>query len=255
MTSKQFGSITVSCIKDILLLQMHGGSQNQSVFNPGFTKQYIEALDYVESIKGKRCLIITGTNQFFSAGIDLKYFQNGLRNEKGILISKMISNLLKKILILNMPTVAAINGHTFGVALFIALCCDWRLMKKSCGKLCMPALQLNTSPQKAWRRLIPFKLPAMTVKTTMLTGKQWTSKEALNVEMIDEEIYCENNEIFIEKCIAFASTLTRFAGNRANYSRIKKDLYSEIVKDLDERIDDKNNDFYQYHESIGKAKL
>eukprot|EP00483_Globobulimina_turgida_P012557 UN12580 len=121
-----------------------------------------------------------------------------------------------------MPTISAINGHTFGVALFIALCCDWRLMRKNCGNLCMPVVQLNTSPQKAWRRLITFKLPANAVRTTMLTGKQWVSNEAVNVQMIDKEIDTQNdNDKFIEKCIEFASTLTGFAHNRTNYSRIK----------------------------------
>eukprot|EP01084_Bolivina_argentea_P054517 99965_1 len=241
--AEQFDSITVTSHKDVLLIKMHGasetGTKNLNVWNPQFTQQFNSALHYAESIKGQKCLVITGTESFFSAGIDFKHFVNGLSNEmvqNSQLIRKQISSIFKKLLSFNMPTVAAINGHAFGIGLLIALCCDYRIMKKECGKLCMPAVKLSLTPNKAWRKIMPSKLPSDTIRTAMLTGKQYGSKQAFNAQIIDEEINAENNDSFIEKCIEFASMLTRFAHNRENYSQIKNDLYCDIIKDLNDAI-------------------
>ena len=60
--------------------------------------------------KGPKCLILTGTKKFFSAGVDLKYIDNDLSNKEGVFISKVLSKIMKRLLLFNMPTVAAING-------------------------------------------------------------------------------------------------------------------------------------------------
>lgn len=48
MASASFDSITVSSIGDVLLMRMHGGAKNQSVFNPAFGKSFHAALDFVQ---------------------------------------------------------------------------------------------------------------------------------------------------------------------------------------------------------------
>ena len=41
-----------------------------------------------------------------------------------------------------MPTIAALNGHTFGGGVFIAMACDWRIMLENSGNLCFPEIKV-----------------------------------------------------------------------------------------------------------------
>ena len=78
---------------------------------------------------------MTGTGKFFSAGLDLKYMGKDMSG--ALELSKMVSKIYKRLILFNMPTIAALNGHTFGAGAFISMCCDWRLMRKDCGKICL----------------------------------------------------------------------------------------------------------------------
>eukprot|EP01083_Nonionella_stella_P192676 712094_1 len=226
---RNFGSITVTDNGDVLVMRMHGGSKMQNVFNPPFAKQFINALDYVASVTGEKTLVLTGTDRFFSAGIDLKHIDGNLSNENGLIVSKMLSDIMIRLILLNMPTVAAINGHAFGAGFFLFMCCDYRIMKKNGGRLCVPAVKLNLSPNTAWTTLLKIKLNPKTLRTTMFTGKQWMSNEALEAELIDQEIDAHNSDIFTGRGVQFASSLSKFSKNRANYSRIKRDLYYKVI--------------------------
>eukprot|EP00483_Globobulimina_turgida_P000752 UN00752 len=178
-----FGSITVIEKGDVLLMRMHGGSKMQSVFNPTFAKQFLNALDYVESVKGEKCLVLIGTDRFFSAGIDLKHIGGDLSNEHGFsisrIVSRIVSRIMKKLLLLNMPTVGAINGHAFGAGFFAAMCCDYRLMKKECGRLCIPAVKLQISLNTAWTKVLELKLTPKAMRTTMFTWKTMDIKGSI----------------------------------------------------------------------------
>lgn len=226
--SKKCGSITVTHIDDhdVLLMQMHGGDKNQSVFNPAFIKDFNDALDYVEKQKGKKSLVLTGSGKFFSAGLDLKYMGDDMSG--ALELSKLITTVYKRLLLLNMPTIAALNGHTFGAGAFIAMCCDWRLMRKDCGRVCFPEVKIGINVSEGWRELISLKLPPQTLRTAILTGKQFTTSNALSGKLIDQELDTRPDE-FIKRCIQFGQQLSPLAHNRENYSRLKMDLYYPAV--------------------------
>ena len=179
-------------------------------------------------------MVLSGTGKFFSAGLDLKYMGKDMNGAWEL--SKMVSKIYRKLLLLNMPTIAAINGHTFGAGAFIAMCCDWRVMRKDSGKICFPEVKIgyNINERSGWRELISLKLTPTTLRTAMLTSKEFTSSDALKAQMIDKVIDTNNdNDKFIEKCIAFGQSLTPLSHNRENYSRLKKDLYYPVVNGLD----------------------
>ncbi len=88
--------------------------------------------------------------------------------------------------------------------------------------------------------MIRAKLPPQTLRTAILTGKEWESHEALAGAMIDKELVCvlkknekeglkKQRKIFLEGCIHFARKLAPYSRLRSNYTRLKEDLYSEVL--------------------------
>ena len=145
-------------------------------------------------------------------------------------LSVMVTKIYKRLLLFPMPTIAAMNGHTFGAGAFISMCCDWRIMRKDCGRICFPEAKLGINISEGWRELISMKLTPQTARTALLTAKQYNTVEAMESKMIDRVIDTnQNNELFMTQCIAFGQELSPLGKNGRNYTRLKMDLYYPAV--------------------------
>lgn len=149
-------------------------------------------------------------------------------------LSVMVTKIYRRLLLFPMPTIAAMNGHTFGAGAFISMCCDWRIMRKDCGRICFPEAKLGINISKGWRELISLKLTPQTARTALLTAKQYNTSEALESKMIDKVLDTgSGNWMFMKTCIAFGQKLSPLGKHGMNYKRLKYDLYYPIVHGFD----------------------
>eukprot|EP01083_Nonionella_stella_P194326 716802_1 len=224
-----FGSITVTDCGPCILMRMHGGNKNLSVFNPEFFQAFLDALDYVESFDKERCLMLTGTGKYFSAGLDTKFMTN---KDQVTELAKWGTKLYLKLLQLNMPTVAAINGNTYGVGLFIALCCDYRIMALDCGHLWLPnatvGLPHGIGWPEGWRDVLKLKILPETLLEVVRFEKKYSSAEALKIDLVDFEIGIDatkDSDEFVRHCVGWAQRHTKFATTREDFPALKYELY------------------------------
>ena len=177
-------------------------------------------------------MVITGTDRFFSVGLDIKYIiQDPVKN--GPEVSMGLAALLCRILIFELPTIAALNGICVGGGMYLSLCCDYRLMKSDDNAfICIPVLKHGIGLPIGFADILRQKLPADTLRTGALTAKHYHPNEALKAKFIDNIIYeCKNNEQFVTKCCQFGrETLLPVAKNRKNLTRLKYDLYYETYE-------------------------
>jgi enoyl-CoA hydratase/carnithine racemase len=75
-----------------------------------------------------RCVIITGQEQTFSAGYDIGDLRDDeFQNEAERLVAHPFTAALEAVEAYPFPTLAALNGHTIGGGLELALACDLRI--------------------------------------------------------------------------------------------------------------------------------
>ena len=86
---------------------------------------------------------------------------------------------LARLLVLNCHTVCAINGHAFGAGLFIALACDWRIMRTERGFVNFPEAHLGMRISKAFAELAKSKLDGPTLRESFLAGRRYDSSAAV----------------------------------------------------------------------------
>lgn len=90
-----------------------------------------------------RCLIVTGSDVVFSAGYDIGGLpQDGFAEEAEKLVAHPFTEAIAAIENYPFPTIAALNGHTIGGGLELALSCDMRLCADG-ARLGMPPAKLG----------------------------------------------------------------------------------------------------------------
>mmetsp|Transcript_18936 Transcript_18936/g.26063 ORF Transcript_18936/g.26063 Transcript_18936/m.26063 type:complete len:250 (-) Transcript_18936:421-1170(-) len=215
----------------VLILILNRGP---NLFNPSFVASLSSAIAIVEEASHPKSLVITGgeNNKFFSNGLDTEWM---LQHPKET--STMIETgwkLLARILVMDCRTVAAINGHAFGAGLFLALACDFRIMRTKRGWLNFPELNLGMRLAKGFAELSKAKLSAPTLREGVLTGKRYTSAEALQAGMIDEEVPLEElRERAMELAEnGFAENLGVSNFDPESFRMMKIELYTDAYRTL-----------------------
>lgn len=159
--------------------------------NPTSIALLRRALDAVDEAPHPKALVVAGTGKFFCNGLDIDWMNE---NPEGT--ASMIESFcqeLARLLSLGCPTVCAITGHGFGAGLFIALACDWRVMRSDKAWVNWPEVNLGMRLSKGFAELSKAKLTAAAIRTGVLTGHRFTSSAALAAGIVDAE--CPEAEV------------------------------------------------------------
>ena len=91
--------------------------------------ELIQACDEVERGGGARAVVITGAGKSFCAGADLEDLQKAMDLRPAELEANLRSwfRLIWRIRNVELPTIAAVNGHALGGGFALALACDIRI--------------------------------------------------------------------------------------------------------------------------------
>jgi len=172
----------------------------------------VEIDDFINNIifdKKIRVLIITGSEKSFSSGADLKE-RKKFSSEQTLERLCFIGIIFNKINLLNIPTIAAIQGIAFGGGLELALSCDFRFMDKN-SKIGLPECKLGIIPGAGGTQRLTRLIGMANAKKLIFTGKIIKSQDALYYGIINSI----SNDI-LEDAISLASSFLH-----ASYLSIK----------------------------------
>jgi enoyl-CoA hydratase len=97
--------------------------------------------------------------------------------------------------------VAALNGHTVGGGLEIALACDIRIAKKEGGKIGLPEVNLGVLPGTGGTQRLTRVIGRAKALELMATGQTFSFEEALEMNLIH---YIYERESFWDDVITYA---------------------------------------------------
>lgn len=113
--------------------------------NHDLTIGFIQGLDNAKFDDNVRAIVISGSGPGFSAGADLKGIVSQTADEIVEYISMYYATIVRKIIQVDKPVVAAIHGAVSGVSLAFALACDLRVMGSS-SVLRFPFINIALGP-------------------------------------------------------------------------------------------------------------
>lgn len=158
-----------------------GNTENR--LHPDWITDVNTKLDEVETTEGPRALVTTATGKYWSNGLDLEWITTNTHELATHLDD--VHRLLARLLALPVPTVAALQGHTFAAGAMLALAHDFRVMREDRGFFCLPEVDLNIPFTPGMSALVQAKLPPKTAHETMTTGRRYTGITAMAADIVN----------------------------------------------------------------------
>ena len=133
-----------------------------------------------------RCVILTGKGRTFSAGYDLAGLPDGvLADEADRLVAHPFAAAIDAVENYPYPTLAALNGHTIGGGLELALACDLRIAGAGIT-LGMPPAKLGLVYSHTGVRKFIDAIGAARTRELFLVGRQVDAPTALAWGLVNQ---------------------------------------------------------------------
>jgi len=171
-------------IKDRLaLITLNRGKSN--ALNGEMITELTDMLHNIEHDANIGGVIITGRENFFSAGLDLielyRYNEEEIKS-----FWHLFLDFTAKITAFKKPMVAAINGHSPAGGCVIALACDARVMAEGKFIIGLNEVPVGIIVPDSIFHLYAFWLGKANASRSLLEGKLFSPEEALQIGLVDE---------------------------------------------------------------------
>lgn len=174
-----------------------------------------ESVAMIENDNDIAALIITGEGRSFVAGADIGE-QAVLDLEGGRNWGRRGSALMRRIELLQIPTIAAVNGFALGGGCELALSCDIIIAGKK-AKFGQPEVGLGITPGFSGTQRLPRRVGIGKAKELIFTGAMINAEEALNIGLVNK--VTEQEELMAE-AEAMAQAITQNAPLAVKYSKV-----------------------------------
>lgn len=202
----------------------------ENVFSPDLLDSLDAALDEVEASEGPAALVTTGAGRFYSNGLDLGVVASDPAGLPAYVTR--VQQLFARVLRLELPTVAAVNGHAFGAGAMLAVSHDHRVMRSDRGYWNLPEARLGMPFPAGMNALVTTRLGHPVASTAMLTARRYPAAEAVSAGIAHEAVDAES---VLDRAVAVAAELAPLRG--PNYAGIRAGLVAGILPHLDAPVE------------------
>lgn len=201
-----------------------------NALNSLFFKEFDHFLHEVPSMKDLKVLVITGEGKAFAAGADVTEMQK-MKVRDGYNFSKTGQEAFSKLVNLEIPVIAAVNGYALGGGCELAMSCDFRIASTE-AKFSMPEVSLGLIPGYGGTKRLSSLTGLGNALYMILTGQMIEANDALRIGLVQKVV--EPNFLMIETT-TIANKIAEQGPNAIKMSKktIRKGYYTELDKGLD----------------------
>jgi enoyl-CoA hydratase len=213
---------------NISTITLDDGKAN--VFSSKMSQDINQCIDEVATEEG--CLIITGKEGMFSAGLDLKTIQSG-DTDKIIEMSTAAFKLLARIFSFPRPVIAACSGHGIALGTFLLCCCDYRIGVKGDFMIGANEMRTNMVIPDPILELIKFRVAQSHKYRAILGAEMYSIDKALEAGLLDEIVSPDDLAKTVNEKAKDLATM-----GHPSYTMTKELFIAEPLKKINQAIVD-----------------
>lgn len=176
--------------------------------------------------EGAHVIVITGGGEkFFSAGANIKMLSEMTPHFK-YFFCLHANETLSRLEQTPKLVIAALNGHTVGGGLEIAMAADLRIARRGAGKMGLPEISLGVLPGTGGTQRLVRVVGKSRAIELMTTGELFDFERGLELGLINHIYEAETGEQFMEQVMDYARQFTLPGKAARAVGRIKRSVQS-----------------------------
>jgi enoyl-CoA hydratase len=192
-------------------------------------ERYFELLERAESDETIGAVVLRGRDNFFSAGMDLKWMRTLSRDELGT-IGPDLARLVHRLFIFPKPVIAAVTGHAIAGGAIILLACDRSIGVEGEYKIGLNEVELGIPFGGFAMKLAQTHLVPSAFGSGLLYGETLRPARAREVGYLDELVPAAQFDARVDAVARRAAELPSFA-----YQMTKQAMRAEFAAEIDEQ--------------------
>jgi enoyl-CoA hydratase/carnithine racemase len=190
----------------------------RNAMTDAMTESWVRAVEQLATDRDVRVVVVTGAGSAFCSGGNPAWIAGEPDAEVDYLRTRMIAFYRAWLSIrrLEVPTIAALNGHAVGAGLCLALACDLRYAATG-AKLSVPFVKLGMHPGMAATYLLPNAVGDAAARELLLTGRAVEGDEAREIGLINRVFPAES---FADEVQAIAEGIAATAPIPSRYTKV-----------------------------------
>ncbi|WP_312281180.1 enoyl-CoA hydratase-related protein [Oscillibacter sp.] len=201
-------------VKDSVGIATINRPEALNALNSTVIEELSTLVNEIENDKALRALVITGEGRSFVAGADIAE-QCPLDLAGGRAWGRRGSALFRKIELLEIPTIAAVNGFALGGGCELAMACDIILASEK-AKFGQPEVGLGITPGFSGTQRLARRIGAARAKELIFSGKMIKADEAKEVGLVNA---VHAPEALMDAALEMAQSFAKNAPIAVKYSK------------------------------------
>ncbi|NQV20047.1 MAG: enoyl-CoA hydratase/isomerase family protein [Rhodospirillales bacterium] len=213
-----------------------------NAMSPALLHGIAAAVDGIEADFDVRAVVFTGAGRAFCAGGDLAFFKTAINDDPQAFVrfAGLAQHVLRRVEMLPMPVIAAVNGVAVAGGLELILCCDL-VIAVSSAQIGDGHANFGIIPGGGSSIRLPRKIPTALAKRLLLTGNLLPAQTLKDYGLVNEVVPDDQLMAEVEKLVA---EITK--NSPLGLRWIKKLVNDGLEQPLDTALRSETNAFESY---------
>jgi enoyl-CoA hydratase/carnithine racemase len=215
----------------IVTLTMNQPEQRNPLTGNTAIPEFLEAIDRIHDDRQVRCVILTGNGPSFCAGGDIREMKRQATPEVAEMdirheYRRGIQRLTLSLFDLEVPVIAAVNGHAIGAGLDLACMCDIRIASDR-AKFAESFIKLGIIPGDGGAWLLPRIVGMSRAAELAFTGDMIDAQAAAAINLVSKVV---RHDDLMTESLDMASRISQHAshGVRLTKRLMREALHSRL---------------------------
>lgn len=213
-----------------------------NAMSPSLLDGISAAVDGIEAADDVRAVVFTGAGRAFCAGGDLTFFKTAINEDPQAFVrfAEYAQTTLRRVEMLKMPVIAAVNGFAVAGGLELILCCDLVIASDK-AKIGDGHANFGIIPGGGSAIRLPRKIPVALAKRLLLTGNLLPAEVLKDYGLVNEVVPADQLMAEVDKLLA---EITK--NSPLGLRWIKKLVNDGLEQPLDTALRSETNAFESY---------